>query len=232
MKIFSISDLHLPGNSEKPMDIFGDHWTDHWQQISYSWKKNITEDDVTLIAGDISWAMDFNDVIDDLNKISELPGKKILIKGNHDYWWQSITKVRQALPEGMYALQNDAIRFADFVICGTRGWICPGSNQYNASNHEKIYNREGQRLALTLNDAKRKSDENTNLIVMMHYPPFNDKLESNVFTDQIEEIKPEMVIYGHLHGVGARSAFEGNLRGVNYKMTACDFINFEPVRVL
>ncbi len=231
MKIFAISDLHLPGNNQKPMDIFGDHWTDHFEQISKSWNDNITNEDVVLIAGDISWAMDFSDVMDDLKHIGELPGKKIILRGNHDYWWQSISKVRNILPENMYALQNDSIRINDVVICGTRGWICPGSKQYNESE-EKIYNREGQRLKLSLLDANKKVDINTKLIVMMHYPPFNDKQDLNIFTDQLEEVKPDVVIYGHLHGFGAMNAFEGNLRGVEYKMTACDYINFEPIQIL
>lgn len=231
MKIFAISDLHLPGSNEKPMDIFGDHWSDHWQQISQAWKEKVSDKDVVLIAGDISWAMNYDDVKEDLLKIGKLPGYKVILRGNHDYWWQSITKLREILPDGMYAIQNDAVKIDDYVICGTRGWICPGSKQYN-SNEEKIYNREGQRLKLTFLDAERKSNSDSKLLVMMHYPPFNDKLEENVFTEQIEKMQPEVVIYGHLHGFGAANAFEGNLRGVDYKMTACDYINFEPVRVL
>lgn len=230
MKIFAISDLHLPGNNIKPMDIFGDHWSDHWQQISSSWKKIITDDDVVLIAGDISWAMDFTDVLDDIDKIAELPGKKILIKGNHDYWWQSISKLRDILPQNMFALQNDAVRFDNFVFCGTRGWLCPGSKQYGEKDN-KIYNREGQRLQLSLKKAEQLSDNDSQIIVMMHYPPFNDKKESNIFTNQIEIADAALVIYGHLHGYGAIDAFEGNLRETDYKMTACDFINFKPIRI-
>jgi len=231
MKAFAISDLHLPGNNDKPMDIFGDHWTDHWGQISSSWKKTIENEDIVLIAGDISWAMTYDDAKDDLDKIASMPGHKVLLRGNHDYWWQSITKLRHMLPEKMYAVQNDAVKIGDYIICGTRGWTCPGSSQFN-QNDEKIYMRESERLKLSLKHARREIDKDTKLIVMMHFPPFNDRQEENLFTRQLEQAQPDVVIYGHLHGFGAASAFEGNLRGVEYKMTACDYINFEPVRIL
>ncbi len=231
MNIYAISDLHLPGNNDKPMDIFGDHWTDHWQQITNYWEQTITEDDIVLIAGDISWAMTFDDVREDLDKISSMPGHKVMLRGNHDYWWQSITKLRHILPEKMYALQNDAVRIGRYVICGTRGWNCPGFKQFNQTD-DKIYRREAERLKLSLKHALKQSDVDTKLVVMMHYPPFNDKQDENLFTRQLEDANPEIVIYGHLHGFGAANAFEGNLRGVEYKMTACDYINFEPVRIL
>jgi predicted phosphohydrolase len=231
MSLYAISDLHLPGNQEKPMDIFGDHWADHWQQISDSWKKNIDDNDIVLIAGDISWAMNYDDVQDDIDKISSMPGHKVIIKGNHDYWWQSLTKLRNILPAKMYAIQNDAVKIDDYVICGTRGWTCPGTNKFSADD-EKIYKREAERLKLSMMKAEREREENTKLAVMMHFPPFNDKQDENLFTQQLEAIKPDIVIYGHLHGFGAISAFEGNLRGVEYKMTACDFINFMPIKLL
>ncbi len=231
MSLFAISDLHLPGNNEKPMDIFGDHWTDHWQQISNSWKENISDDDVVLIAGDISWAMNYKDVMDDIEKISSMPGYKVILKGNHDYWWQSLTKLRNILPPKMHAIQNDAVRINDYVLCGTRGWTCPGAKQFNEDD-EKIYKREAERLKLSLMRAKGEQDENTKLAVMMHFPPFNDKQDENLFTRQLEQAQPDVVIYGHLHGFGAVNAFEGNLRGVEYRMTACDFLNFKPVKLL
>ena len=231
MKVFAISDLHLPGNNDKPMDIFGDHWTDHWKQISEGWLGMADEDDIILIGGDISWAMNYDDVKDDIDKIASMPGYKVILKGNHDYWWQSVTKLRHMMPEKMYAVQNDALRLGDYVICGTRGWTCPGTKQFS-SDDEKIYKREGERLKLSLAQARKLLDENTKLIVMMHYPPFNDRQEESVFTQQLEAANPDVVIYGHLHGFGAANAFEGNLRGVEYKMTACDYLNFTPVRIL
>ena len=231
MNVFAISDLHLPGNNDKPMDIFGDHWIDHWGHISGAWKSMVGEGDIVLIGGDISWAMTYDDVADDLQKIASLPGHKVLLRGNHDYWWQSITKLRNMLKERMYAVQNDALRIGDYVICGTRGWTCPGTNKFTEKD-EKIYKREADRLKLSLMQAKKLLDKDSKLIVMMHFPPFNDRQEENLFTCQIEEAQPEVVIYGHLHGFGAVNAFEGNLRGVEYRMTACDYINFEPVKIL
>lgn len=231
MSVFAISDLHLPGNNDKPMDIFGDHWTDHWTQIASAWENLVTPEDIVLIAGDISWAMTMEDVQDDLDMISSMPGRKVMLRGNHDYWWQSITKLRHILPANMYAVQNDALKFDDYIICGTRGWNCPGYKQFSESD-EKIYKREAERLKLSLMNAKRISGDDTKLIVMMHYPPFNDKQDDSLFTSQLEKAQPDVVIYGHLHGYGAVNAFEGNLRGVEYRMTACDYINFEPVKIL
>ena len=123
MTLFAIGDLHLPGGEEKPMDIFGDHWENHFEHIAADWRARVKDGDVVLIPGDISWAMQLERAVPDLQKIGALPGRKVLIKGNHDYWWNSVSKLRRVLPEGMSALQHDALDMGDFVVCGTRGWI-------------------------------------------------------------------------------------------------------------
>ena len=125
MKIYAIGDLHLPGGDDKPMEVFGTHWEGHWQKIKQDWLEKVRYEDVVLIPGDISWAMQLEHAVEDLRAVGDLPGRKIILRGNHDYWWGSITRVREALPEGMYALQNDAIELDGVVFCGSRGWTIP-----------------------------------------------------------------------------------------------------------
>ena len=140
MKVYAISDLHLSINSNKPMNIFGPVWDGYLEKIEESWKeKGVTDDDIVLIAGDLSWAMKLNDAIADLEYISQMgKGKKVVIRGNHDYWWSSISALRGVLPYGMYALQNDAVKIGDYIICGTRGWTVPEIT-HKTPEDEKIY---------------------------------------------------------------------------------------------
>ena len=133
MKVFAVSDLHLPGNQDKPMDVFGGNWAGHFEKRKADWEERVGEEDVVLIAGDISWAMQLPDALTDLMRLRGLPGKKVFIKGNHDYWWSGITALRKSAPDGsFYFLQNDAVRFDGLVVCGTRGWVCPGCSEYKA----------------------------------------------------------------------------------------------------
>ena len=140
MKVFAISDLHLSINSNKPMNIFGPVWENYLEEIENSWSSLVTENDLVLISGDISWAMKLNDAKADLNYLSKFSGKKVIIKGNHDYWWSSISGVRSLLPENLYALQNDALRFGNYVVCGSRGWTVPEIT-HKTEDDEKIYKR-------------------------------------------------------------------------------------------
>ena len=125
MRIFAIGDLHLPGGEKKPMDVFGAHWENHFERISSDWRDKVSQEDVVLIPGDISWAMQLGDALEDLERISQLPGKKLILRGNHDFWWSSLTQLRCSLPPGMHALQNDAYDAGDVVFCGSRGWTLP-----------------------------------------------------------------------------------------------------------
>ena len=123
MKIFAVSDLHLPGNQEKPMDIFGGNWTGHFEKLRADWLDKVRAEDAVLLAGDFCWAMTLDDALSDLKRLAELPGKKILIRGNHDYWWSGITALRKSAPDDtFYFLQNDCMRLEDWIICGSRGW--------------------------------------------------------------------------------------------------------------
>jgi len=224
MRIFAISDLHLPGADKKAMDIFGPHWANHFERIREDWLARVTPEDTVLIPGDISWAMTLTEARQDLDALLALPGRKVLLRGNHDFWWDSISRVREYLLPGNAALQNDAIVCGDTVICGTRGWNCPGRNDFTAHD-EHIYQREAVRLRLSLDTARRKMPGVTPR-VMLHYPPFNEKKQPSLFTALFWEYGVRQVIYGHIHG-RSPTPYEGWLDGVHYRLVSCDHLNFQ-----
>lgn len=229
MALYTISDLHLGFNVEKPMDIFGEKWRNHCEKIKENWFNKITNDDMVLIAGDISWSLKEEDSKYDLDWIDELPGKKIISKGNHDYWWNSISKLN-AMYENTKFLQNNFYVYEDYAICGTRGWICPGSDKFTTKD-EKIYKREIIRLKLSLDAAKKEGFKK--IIVMLHYPPTNEKFQKSDLVNIIEEYGVEKVIYGHLHGPALQGKLlNGVWDGVEYMLTSADYIDFNPKRLL
>ncbi|MBE6049658.1 MAG: serine/threonine protein phosphatase [Clostridium sp.] len=224
MALYAISDLHLAFNDDKPMDIFGEKWSRHDEKIKNNWTKKIKEDDIILIAGDISWAMRAEDSMLDLQWIDNLPGKKIISKGNHDYWWGSITKLNSKF-ENTKFLQNNFYEYGEYAICGTRGWICPGTDRFTEKD-KKIYLRELIRLKLSLDSAKKAGFNK--YIVMLHYPPTNEKFEESGFIEIFKEYNVEKVIYGHLHGPSLSRVLNGMRDGIEYIMTSADFIDFDP----
>jgi predicted phosphohydrolase len=227
--LYTISDLHLGFNVEKPMDIFGDKWKDHCKKIKENWIDKVTERDMVLIAGDISWSLKEQDSKYDLDWINELPGKKIISKGNHDYWWGSISKLNN-MYENTKFIQNNYYIYEDYAICGTRGWACPSGDKYSEKD-EKIYNREQIRLKISLDAAKKNGYEN--IIVMLHYPPVNDKFEESEFTKIIKEYNVKKVIYGHLHGpILLGKVLDGYFDGVEYILSSADYLDFNPKRIL
>ena len=221
MKIYAISDLHISTNSNKPMDVFGGNWVNYLEKIHADWQEKVTDEDLVLIGGDISWAMNIEDAKVDIETLIPLKGKKIMIKGNHDYWWSGIGKVRDILPETFYALQNDSIKFGNVVICGSRLWSVPGSPDFKKED-EKIYLREIDRLKLSLKSALKMREEGDKLIALIHYPPFNVRREDSPFTKLFEENKVDAVIYGHLHGKDVRSDKLVIKNNVKYYLTSCD----------
>jgi predicted phosphohydrolase len=223
MQIYAIADLHLSLTSEKPMDVFGEAWRGHAEKLERNWRERVQEDDLVLVPGDISWAMQLSAALPDLSFIGSLPGKKILLKGNHDYWWSAIGRVRSVLPAGMRAIQNDSIAEGGIGICGTRGWLCPGSNNFSAED-QKIYSRELDRLTLSLNSLPQVETK----IAMLHFPPFADKEKGSGFTERLEAAGVSIVIYGHLHGEANRYAFEGERNGITYHCVAADKLDFAP----
>ena len=154
MSIFAIGDLHLPGGDKKPMDVFGAHWERHFERICADWQSRVKPEDIVLIPGDISWAMQLGDALNDLREIAKLPGTILLLRGNHDFWWSSLSQLRACLPKNMHAMQNDAFDAGECVFCGTRGWTIP-LGQNAAAQDEKLYRREALRLEMSLKDAAR-----------------------------------------------------------------------------
>lgn len=231
MKIFAISDLHISTTSNKPMDVFGGNWVGYMEKIRSDWQEKVTDNDLVLIGGDISWAMNLDDAKLDIDSISDLKGKKVLIKGNHDYWWSGIGKVRDLLPDNFFALQNDSIKFNDVVICGSRCWSVPGSPDFNDSD-KKIYLRETERLRLSLNCAKKLMNEGDRLIALIHYPPFNVNRDDTLFTDIFAEFGVDAVVYGHLHGKNVRSDKLVVKNGIKYYLTSCDQVDNKLTEIL
>lgn len=229
MALYAISDLHLALSGDKPMDIFGDNWYKHHEKIKKNWLDIITKEDTVLIAGDISWSMHMEESVKDLEWIHNLPGMKIFIKGNHDYFWTSITKLN-SLYEDMNFIQNNFYVYKDYAICGSRGWNNPKSEGFT-QHDEKIYRRELIRLKLSLDSAVKSGY--CKIIVMIHYPVFSEKEESNDMTDLLEEYPIHKVIYGHLHG-NALQRIKPVIKKNNleYIITSCDYINFTPIKIL
>lgn len=231
MRLFAIGDLHMSGGDNKPMDVFGPQWDRHFFHIRENWIRQVQEEDTVLIPGDISWAMQLQDARADLEEIGRLPGRKILCKGNHDYWWNSITQVRSALTEGMIALQHSAAVLENAVVCGTRGWLIPTKEMPLSAQDAKICRREAERLRLALDEAVSLAKDKP-LIVMTHYPPLLEGETETVFTALLEEYSVHTAVYGHLHGAGIQNGFTGELRGVRYYLVSCDSIGFSPIRIL
>lgn len=229
-KVFAIADLHLEGSQDKPMGIFGEHWDNHWDKIKKNWIEKVDDDDIIIIPGDISWAMSLSDAKIDIEELAKLPGHQIFVKGNHDFWWSSYTKVNSMLSEKQHIIQNNAVKINDVVIAGTRGWLCPNSQEYKDKD-EKIYKREAIRLELSLDEAAKLMDENSTLITAMHYPPFAPDKEPTLFTEIIEKHLPSCVIFGHIHSKNMAKKYEGELNSIEYIMTACDYIDFTPLRI-
>ena len=228
MKVFAISDLHLDSTLSKPMDIFGPGWEGHWDKIRDDWRSKVGADDVVLLAGDLSWAMSLDEALPDIAEVGELPGVKFILRGNHDYWWSAIGKVRQSLPEGMYAVQNDCIRCGKLLVCGSRLWTIGSS----AEEDVKIVEREFLRLTLSLDAMRKMREEGDKVVVMTHYPPFDASFADNRFTDLIAEYAPDAVVYGHLHGKDARARLVVDKRGIPYYLTSCDLVGNKLVDIL
>lgn len=231
MKVFAISDLHLSINNPKPMDIFGGTWDNYIEILTNNWKSMISDDDIVLIAGDISWAMTLSNALPDLEFLAQLPGKKVMIRGNHDYWWKSISSMRAVLPKNVFAVQNDCIRLENYIICGTRGWTVPENNEVQSEQDKKIYLREIERLKLTLKASEKIRTENDKVILMMHYPPFNATRSSSGFTETIKQYNVDCVVYGHLHGKGGKTDLKLLINNTPYYLTSCDKLNNIPQQI-
>ncbi len=257
MKIFALSDLHLshatPG---KAMDRFGPHWSDHPRKIERAWRERVREEDVVVVAGDLSWAMRLPEAVPDLEFLGRLPGRKVLVRGNHDYWWSSPSKVRAVLPEGVFILQNDAVRIGGAAFAGTRLWIDPGMAplrlplrpraaggeagdevgvraaevEADPERDEKLFCRELHRLQLSLSRLPPEADL---FVAVVHYPPLSTDGAPTRAARLIEGAGVRFCLFGHLHDVapGAAGSLFGTRRGVTYLLTSCDYLEFTPLLV-
>lgn len=165
--------------------------------------------------------------MDDLKAIAALPGRKVLLRGNHDYWWSSLNKIKAVLPDRMYVVQNDALKLDDYVFCGTRGWMFPTEQTPLDTDNEKIYQRELIRLEMSLKAAAAM--EAKEKVVMLHFPPLYADGYSTGFTDLLEKYNVHHVVYGHLHAAGIKNGFVGERNGVQYTLTSCDSLGFVPL---
>ena len=231
MKIWAISDPHFSFDTDKPMDVFGGNWENHVENFITNWNHVVSDDDIVLVAGDISWAMKLEDAKADLEALHKLKGTKIIIKGNHEYWWKSISSVRSVLPESVKALQNDSIKIGNFIFCGTRGWSVPEPNKPFSDDDMKIYKRECERLRLTLMHMSTRRAEGDRVVAMIHFPPFNSKIEESEFTKIFEEFNVDTVVYGHIHDTSGRAVLEAKKNGVKYYLTSCDQVGMKPVLI-
>ena len=226
MRVFAIADLHLAYTVPKPMTVFGPNWAGHPEAIFTRWREEVRPGDLVLLPGDLSWAMRLPDALTDLSRVAELPGTKVLLRGNHDYWWTSVGKLRAALPPGMLAIQNDAVRIGNVVVCGSRGWLTPGHEPL-PEDDERLLAREAERLKMSTGAAARLRQPGDHLLLMLHYPPASPPYPPNPLTAVIGAARPDLIVYGHLHGVPPERALR-QVAGIPAHLVAADGLKFRP----
>lgn len=235
MSIYTIGDLHLSFKENKPMDIFGGNWEEHYEKIKEDWNLKVKENDLVVLPGDFSWATYLKDTDKDFKYLNDLPGKKILLKGNHDYWWTTVTSMRKFLVENEYEnidfLHNNSFEYEDKIIVGTRGW----SKTEGTEDDDKIINREVLRLELSIKDGIKNFGEDKEIIVFMHYPPI---IKSNLLNNELsgfvkimKEYNVKRCYYGHLHSNSIRDAVEGEHFGIEFKLVSADGLDFKLYKV-
>lgn len=227
MSLFVIADLHLSLSVNKPMDIFGG-WNDYMQRIETNWKQKVKEDDTVVIPGDISWGMKFEDSKKDFEFLNVLPGRKIILKGNHDYWWNTVSKMERFFTENGFTtlniLNNNHYAYENIGICGTRGWI----NETAVPADKKVLDREAGRLTASIQSALSAG---LKPVVFLHYPP----IFANDYNFEILEVLHKFGIkhcfYGHIHGRGCEKAINGVCDGINYRLISSDYLHFDPLDI-
>jgi predicted phosphohydrolase len=225
MSIFAIADLHLSFAVHKPMDRFGPHWIDHPVQVARAWRERVAPADTVLVCGDTSWAMRLDEAAPDLAWLDDLPGRKVLLRGNHDYWWGSLAKVRRALPPSLRALQNDSLEVEGWQVVGSRGWLLPGPDA--STEDQAIYARELGRLRLSLDSARGPGPR----LAMLHYPPYGVETGSSPVLDLLREYDVKLCVYGHLHAVLPGTYPAGTERGIEFHCVSVDLVGFAPKRI-
>ncbi len=228
MSLYTIGDLHLSLGTEKPMDVFGGRWENYVEKISDGFS-SLTDDDLTVICGDITWGMTMDEALEDFLFIERLPGRKIILKGNHDYWWTTAAKAKKFFNEHeiktIEVLHNNCFEYEDIAICGTRGWFYEESK--NDEHDKKIMNRECMRLEASLKAAgdKRK-------FVFLHYPPKYQGYECPEILELLQKYSVELCCYGHIHSAGCAFAFNGMYNGTGHLLVSADYIQFRPKKLI
>lgn len=231
MSVYAISDLHLSFATDKPMNVFRG-WDNHTERIEANWRRLVKENDTVILPGDLSWALKLEEAVEDFRFINSLPGKKIILKGNHDFWWSTVKKIKAFLEENNFdtidILFNNSFNFEDFFVCGSRGWVYDGSGEVD----EKIIRRECGRLELSINSAKKFAEENkipiNEIVVFLHYPPVYRDYVCEPIIDILKKHEIKRIYYGHIHGSGkiyAPSEFEN----IEMRLISCDCVDFTPV---
>ena len=236
MSIYAIGDLHLSFNNRKPMDIFGNNWEGHEEKIKSDWLEKVKPEDTVILAGDFSWEINLEDTILDFKYLDSLPGKKIMLKGNHDYWWTTLKKMREFLEkndiQNIDFLYNNSFEVEGNIICGTRGWTLA---EENLEEDKKIINRECERLKLSIQDGIKRFGENKEIIAFLHYPPI---IQNNIFKNEttpfiqiLKEYSIKKCYYGHLHGPSIKDAVNGNIEEIDLKLISCDSVDFKLTKI-
>ena len=229
MSLFAIADLHLPLGINKPMDIFGKRWENYVERLEENWQNTVKQEDTVVIAGDISWATYLQESLADFEFLHRLNGRKIILKGNHDYWWTTMSKLKNFTVENGFSniefLQNNSFEYKDISICGSRLWLTPQPGQ--TGEDKRIYEREIQRLELSVNSAKYPD----NIIVFTHYPPILKDYRTNSATEFFEKHGISRCIFGHIHSSGIKNVLEGMVGGVDYSLVSADYRKFMPVKI-
>lgn len=233
MSIYTIGDLHLSFHENKPMSIFGNNWEGHEEKVKKNWIENVEENDLVVLPGDFSWSTYLKDTYEDFSYLNELPGKKLLLKGNHDYWWTTLTSMRNFLNENNFKnidfIYNNSYEFENYAITGTRGWVIT-----EQPDDKRLLNRELARLELSLKEAKSKYEEKE-IIVFMHYPPITyNNISNNELSDFVKlmmKYNVKKCYYGHLHSVSIKEAVEGKYFGIKFKLVSADGLDFKLLKI-
>ena len=234
MSIYVIGDLHLPFGVNKPMDIFGDGWQDYTEKIKENWSQKVKPEDTVILAGDFSWAIYLEQTYRDFEYLNLLPGRKIMLKGNHDYWWTTLKKMREFLKENGFSnidfIYNNSYMYENTILTGTRGWAVLDSD-----NSKKMIKREDIRLKLAIEEGIKEYGTDKEIIVFMHYPPLISKnLLENPNLDFYKTLKQYNVkkcYYGHLHGNAHKDAVEGEVQGINFSLISADYLQFDLKKI-
>jgi len=229
-RVFALSDLHLSLNGEKPMDRFGAIWQRHAERMAQAWDANVSESDTVLLGGDLSWGRNLEEASPDLRWIADRPGRKLLLRGNHDSWWSSLAKLRRTVPGNWELLQNCALRAGPWIVIGARGWLDPEDPLAQASD-ARVFQRELGRLDLSIADADRRYGSDLPRLALLHYPPWLLGRQPTEVVQRLKEAAVEICIYGHLHGEDHKLAVRGLRDGIEYVFTASDAVNFSPVEI-